>query len=328
MSTALIVGITGQDGSFLAQHLLSSGYEVHGTVRVGNRDPHISRPLGYLAAEEYDRLTLHDADLADYNSLLRVLRAVRPREVYNLGGQSRVGASFMQPLLTGDVTGFGVVRLLDAIREVDPEIKFFQAGSSEMFGATPPPQHEYSSFHPRSPYAVAKIYAYFATMNYREAYDLFACTGILFNHDSPRRPPEFVTRKITHAVPRLLSGELDKLTLGNLDIARDWGHARDYVRAMHLMLQQETPRDLVIGTGRSITLRQFLDHALSRVGLDWEERVVSSPDLLRPSDVAHVRCDPTRAWGVLDWRAETTVEQLIDEMVEYDLALHAAEARG
>ncbi len=315
---ALVTGATGQDGSYLCEHLLAQGYEVHGTVRpsTGSLEHSALRPL----VEGDDPLVaLHTTDLADASSLMRVVAHVRPHEVYNLAAQSQVSASFKEPLHTGDVTGFGVVRLLDAIRQVDGDIRFYQAGSSEMFGATPPPQHEYSPFHPRSPYAVAKVYAHYATINYREAYGLHASNGILFNHESPRRGTGFVTRKITRAVPRILAGQQRVLKLGNLDVWRDWGHARDYVEAMVLITQQDKPTDLCIGTGESHSLREFLELAFAVVDRDWRDHVEIDPDLYRPADVPHVRCDPTRAWGLLGWKARTSFEDLVREMVEADL---------
>ena len=317
MPRALITGVGGQDGTYLAEHLLALGYEVHGTVRAASTPGAALQPL---VEGRRPAVCLHRADLTDAAALCRLVQEVAPTEVYNLAAQSQVSASFREPLQTGDVTGFGVVRILDAIRQVDPEIRFYQAGSSEMFGASPPPQREDTPFHPRSPYAVAKIYAHWSTVNYREAYGLHASNGILFNHESPRRPEAFVTRKITLAVARIARGEQRVLRLGNLDVWRDWGHARDYVEAMHLMLQQDKPLDVVIGTGRSHSLRDFLGVAFGVVGLDWHDHVQVDPELYRPADVPHVRADPTRAWEFLGWRARTTFEDLVAEMVEADLA--------
>ena len=266
--TALITGITGQDGSYLAEYLLGLGYEVHGTIRTTTGDIETSR-IGHLVTADDPQISLHVTDLGDSQSLYRVLDAVRPTEVYNLGAQSHVGASFDQPIHTGEVTGLGAVRLLEAIRTIDTSIRFYQASSSEMFGSTAPPQNEDTPFHPRSPYSVAKVYAYWATINYRESYGIHGSNGILFNHESPRRGKDFVTRKITAALAAIVAGKQKQLGLGNIDAKRDWGHARDYVRAMHLLVRHSEPEDVVIGTGESRSVRDFLDIAFGHVNLDW-----------------------------------------------------------
>jgi GDPmannose 4,6-dehydratase len=250
---------------------------------------------------------------------MRVVEDLHPDEVYNLAAQSHVRASFDQPVHTGDVTGLGAVRLLEAIRHTGPEIRFYQASSSEMFGSTPPPQSESTPFHPRSPYAVAKVYAYWATVNYREGFNIHASNGILFNHESPRRGKEFVTRKITSTIPRLMKGEQKKLYLGNLDAKRDWGHARDYVRAMHMMLQHPEPLDVVIGTEKSYSVRDFLDAAFAVVDLEWEEYVEIDPQFYRPAEVDYLQADTTKARATIGWEPEVTFEELVEEMVVADL---------
>ena len=321
MKRALVTGITGQDGSHLAELLLENGYEVHGVVRRASsfntariehlyRDPH----------EDDVRLRLHYGDLTDGSQLARLIRTVEPDEIYNLGAQSHVMVSFEQPEYTGDVTGLGVTRLLEAIRESGIETRLYQAGSSEMFGDAPAPQSETTPFQPRSPYAAAKLYAYWLTRNYREAYGMFAVSGILFNHEGERRGETFVTRKITRAVARIAAGSDDKLYLGNLDAIRDWGHARDYVRAMHLMLQQPTPEDFVIGTGEGHTVREFCEMAFGHVGLDWERFVAVDPRYFRPTEVDELRADATKARTILGWEPEITFEELATSMVEHDLA--------
>jgi GDPmannose 4,6-dehydratase len=322
---ALITGVTGQDGSYLCEHLLDLGYEVHGTVRTTTSDIGASR-IAHLVTGDEPAVALHISDLGDSHSLMRLMRQIQPHEVYNLAAQSHVRASFDQAVHTGDVTGLGAVRLLEAIRETDPSIRYYQASSSEMFGAAPPPQSETTPFHPRSPYAVAKLYAYWSTVNHRESYGLHASNGILFNHESPRRGKQFVTRKITHAIPRLLTGELTKLKLGNLDARRDWGHARDYVEAMHLMLQLDEPVDLVVGTGESHTVREFLEVAFGVVGLDWQRYVETDPALYRPAEVDYLQCDPARALALLGWKPRTSFDELIEEMVRADLAAAGVDA--
>ncbi|MCL1598686.1 MAG: GDP-mannose 4,6-dehydratase, partial [Actinomycetia bacterium] len=267
---ALITGVTGQDGSYLAEYLIDEGYDVHGTIRTTTQDLAETR-IGAIIKGDEPALTVHVTDLGDSASLTRLMAEIRPHEVYNLGAQSHVRASFDQPIHTGDVTGVGAVRLLEAIRQIDPEIRFYQASSSEMFGSAPPPQDELTPFHPRSPYAVAKVFAYWSTINYREAYGFHASNGILFNHESPRRGKEFVTRKITSTIPLLVTGEQKVLRLGNLDAKRDWGHARDYVKAMHAIVQLDEPVDIVIGTGETHSVRDSLSAAFSVVDLDWED---------------------------------------------------------
>jgi GDPmannose 4,6-dehydratase len=319
--TALITGITGQDGSYLAELLLDKGYHVHGMTRRAStfntsriehlyRDPH----------EPDVRFHLHYGDMADGSQLARLIRQVQPDEIYNLAAQSHVMVSFEQPAYTGDVCGLGVTRILEAIRETGVQTRFYQAASSEMFGDSPPPQSEDTPFHPRSPYAIAKLYAFWITRNYREAYGMYAVNGILFNHEGERRGETFVTRKITRAVRDIVLGKQEKLYLGNLDASRDWGHARDYVEAIYLMLQQDEPRDYVIGTGESHTVREFCEHAFAHVGLDWERHVVLDPRYLRPTEVGHLVADPSRAKAELGWRPTVSFQELVTGMVEWDLA--------
>lgn len=319
-----MTGVTGQDGSYLAEYLLGRGYQVHGLVRTTTSDLSTSR-VGHLLSGDNPRLKLHVADLGDEGSLVRLVATLKPQEIYNLAAQSHVRASFDQPVHTGDVTGLGATRLLEAIRCMDSEIRFYQASSSEMFGATAPPQSETTPFHPRSPYAVAKIYAYWATVNYRESYGIHASNGILFNHESPRRGKEFVTRKITDSVARIKAGSLSVLKLGNLDARRDWGHARDYVRAMHLMLQQAQPHDLVIGTGLAHSVRDFVERAFGIVGLDWEKYVEIDPTLFRPAEVDYLEADASRAAETLGWEPEIGFDDLVEEMVRADCQRHGVD---
>ncbi len=318
---ALITGITGQDGSYLAEHLISLGYDVHGTIRTTTQDMEFTR-IGHLVTGDDPAVTLHVTDLGDSHSLGRLINDLHPHEVYNLAAQSHVRASFDQPVHTGDVTGLGAVRLLEAIRMTDSSIRYYQASSSEMFGSSPPPQGENTPFHPRSPYAVAKVYAYWATINYRESFDMHASNGILFNHESPRRGREFVTRKITASIPRLLSGEQTRLFLGNLDAKRDWGHARDYVKAMHMMVSHDEPLDLVVGTGEAHSVRDFLDAAFRVVDLDWNDFVEINPELYRPAEVDYLRADITKLKSLLGWTPETSFADLVREMVEADMKLY------
>tara|TARA_R110002072_G_scaffold107777_18_gene234236 strand:- start:5013 stop:6014 length:1002 start_codon:yes stop_codon:yes gene_type:complete len=318
---ALITGITGQDGSYLAEWLLDQGYEVHGLVR------RTSRPaLGRLAGVE-GRIVLTTGDLLDQGSLVRALETSRPHEVYNLAAQSFVPTSWSEPVSTAEVTALGVARLLEALRHVCPEARFYQASTSEMFGKASPPQSETTPFHPRSPYGVAKIYAHWATVNHRESYGTFACSGLLFNHESPRRGEEFVTRKVTRAVARIHLGLQSDLRLGNMDARRDWGHAKDFVRAMWLMLQQDEPRDYVIATGVTHTVEQLVDTAFRCVDRDWHDHVVQDPALLRPAEVDHLVGDATRAREELGWAPKITFADMIREMVDYDLASCAREAQ-
>jgi GDPmannose 4,6-dehydratase len=317
---AFITGISGQDGSYLAEFLLEKGYEVHGLVRRSSsfntarldaiyRDPH----------EAGARLKLHYGDLSDGVSLTNLIRDLQPREIYHLGAQSHVRVSFDIPDYTAQTTGLGTLRILEAIRASGVETRFYQASSSEMFGATPPPQNELTPFHPRSPYGAAKVFAYWITVNFREAYGLFAVNGLLFNHESPRRGETFVSRKITRAVARIQAGLQDKLYLGNLDARRDWGYAPDYVRAMWLMLQQSTPDDFVIATGESHTIREFLDLAFGRAGLDWQRYVDIDPRYYRPSEVDHLRGDASKAEQVLGWKPRVRFAELVALMVDADI---------
>jgi GDPmannose 4,6-dehydratase len=315
MRRALITGVTGQDGSYLAEYLLGLGYEVVGMVRR-------SSTLNFeRIAHIQDRIALVSGDLTDSSALINILRDHRPTEVYNLAAQSFVPTSFGQPVLTGDVTGLGVTRMLEAIRFVDPAIRFYQASSSEMFGkVVETPQRETTPFHPRSPYGVAKVYGHWATVNYRESYGLFACSGILFNHESERRGLEFVTRKIAHGVARIKLGLASELRLGDLDPQRDWGYAGDYVRAMWLMLQQERPDDYVIATGRTHSVRRFCELAFGHVGLDWQDYVVQDERFMRPAEVDLLVGDATKANTKLGWQPGTSFEDLVAQMVEMDLA--------
>jgi GDPmannose 4,6-dehydratase len=311
---ALITGVTGQDGSYLAELLLTKGYEVHGVVRRSSTEAF--ERIAQIRA----RLQLHQADLLDQSSLVSALRAARPHEVYNLAAQSFVPTSWVQPSLTGEFTAIGVTRMLDAIRLVDPEIRFYQASSSEMFGkAREAPQNEATAFYPRSPYAVAKVYGHWITVNYRESYGLFAVSGILFNHESPRRGREFVTRKISEGVARIKLGLDDELMLGSLEAKRDWGYAPEYVDAMWRMLQENVPADYVIGTGVQHTVQECVDIAFRHVNLDSSDFVRVDPDLIRPAEVDLLLADATKARESLGWRAETNFEQLIGIMVEADL---------
>ena len=317
---ALITGITGQDGSYLAELLLSQGYEVHGMVR------RLSADNWERLAHIQDQLHLHSGDLLDSTSLVNLLRDVRPREIYNLAAQSFVPASWQQPILTGEITGLGATRVLEAILQVDKGIRFYQASSSEMFGLTRvEPQDEGTAFHPRSPYAVAKVFGHWITINYRESHGLFACSGILFNHESPRRGKEFVTRKITDAVARIKLGVQEKLTLGNLEARRDWGFAGDYVRAMWLMLQQDRPDDYVVATGEKHSVREFAELAFAQVDLDWRDHVVTDERLLRPAEVHSLRGDATKARERLGWQPAVSFQELVGMMVAADLERVAAE---
>jgi GDPmannose 4,6-dehydratase len=311
---ALITGITGQDGAYLSEFLLSKGYQVHGMVRRSSstnfeRIEHL-RP----------RITLHRGDLLDQLSLITLVDKVRPDELYNLAAMSFVPASWEQPLLTGEFTALGVSRVLEAIRAVDPSIRFYQASSSEMFGKVrQEPQNENTAFWPRSPYGVSKVYGHWITVNYRESYDLFACSGILFNHESPRRGKEFVTRKITDAVARIKHGLIDQLPLGNLEAMRDWGYAGDYVRAMWLMLQQETPDDYVVASGHKHSVRQFVEIAFDHVSLDWKKFVRTDPSLMRPAEVSTLCGDAAKAKKVLGWEPKVDFESLVRMMVDADM---------
>ncbi len=316
---ALVTGVTGQDGAYLSQLLLDQGYEVHGLLRRSASADVVDARLRWLGIRE--RIVLHDGDLIDLSSLIRVLEEVKPAEVYNLGAQSFVKSSWQQPLLTGTVTGLGAANMLEAVRLACPEARFYQASSSEMFGLRQAEvQSEHTPFYPRSPYAAAKLYAHWMTVYYRESFGLHASSGILFNHESPLRGIEFVTRKITDAVARIKLGCQNELALGNLEARRDWGHARDYVKAMWLMLQQEKPDDYVVATGRSETVRTFCKLAFDYVGLRMEDHVVVDARFFRPAEVDALCGDPAKAREKLGWRPETTLEQLVAEMVEADLA--------
>ncbi len=311
---ALITGLTGQDGSYLAELLLSKGYEVHGIVRRSSsvnfeRISHIQ-----------DRIHIHHADLYDQLSLIEAIEDSEPDELYNLAAQSFVATSWRQPVLTGEFTAIGVTKVLEAVRAVNPKIKFYQASSSEMFGKVMEvPQRETTPFYPRSPYGVAKAYGHFITVNYRESYDMFAVSGILFNHESPRRGLEFVTRKISDAVAKIKLGRLDKLRLGNLDAERDWGFAGDYVEAMWMMLQQTVPDDYVIGTGECHSVKEFCELAFGRVDLRWQDYVVIDSAFVRPAEVDQLMGDPSKATKDFGWKPKTSFKQLVHMMVDADL---------
>ena len=318
---ALITGITGQDGSYLAELLLSKGYEVHGIIRRAStfnttridhlyNDPHISGT----------KLFLHYGDLSDGSRLATLLDTIQPDEVYNLGAQSHVRVSFDEPEYTGNSTGLGSIRLLEAIRMVGLNCRFYQASSSEMFGATPPPQHEETPFYPRSPYGAAKLYSYWVTRNYREGYGMFAVNGILFNHESPRRGETFVTRKITRAVANILDGRQSELYMGNLDAVRDWGYAPEYVEAMWMMLQHDEPTDYVVATNTAYTVKDFLQFSFEHVGLDWEKYVKFDERYLRPTEVDSLIGDATKAHELLGWKPQVLTPELAKIMVDADIA--------
>lgn len=315
--TALITGITGQDGAYLAELLLNKGYTVVGAERrASTRNRMRLDELGIT-----EQLTFADFDLADQGNMMRVLDKHRPDEVYNLAAQSFVALSFEQPLMTGDVTGLGVARLLEAIRGVNPKIRFYQASTSEMFGKVQAvPQTEETPFYPRSPYGVAKLYGHWLTVNYRESYGMYACSGILFNHESPLRGPEFVTRKITLAVARIAKGMQKELRLGNLDAKRDWGFAKEYVEGMYLMLQQDAPDDFVLATGETHTVEAFVEAAFGAAGLEWRDHVVIDPAFVRPAEVDLLLGSPAKAKAKLGWEPRTTFRELVALMVEADLA--------
>ncbi|HEY7328452.1 MAG TPA: GDP-mannose 4,6-dehydratase [Gemmataceae bacterium] len=315
MKKAIITGITGQDGSYLAEWLLEQGYEVHGIVRRASTE-NFER-IAHLTG----RVQLHQADLLDQLSLIGVLKRVRPQEVYNLAAMSFVPTSWQQPVLTGEFTAIGVTRVLEAVRLLDPKgIRFYQASSSEMFGKVQEtPQKETTAFYPRSPYGVAKVYGHFITVNYRESYDIFACSGILFNHESERRGLEFVTRKVTDGTARIKLGLAKELRLGNLEARRDWGFAGDYVRAMWMMLQQDLPEDYVIATGESHTVQELVETAFAYVGLNWREYVVQDPELIRPAEVDLLIGDASKARRQLGWQPRVSFRELIHRMVDADL---------
>jgi GDPmannose 4,6-dehydratase len=320
MKRALITGVTGQDGSYLAELLLEKGYEVHGLIRRAStfntsridhlfRDPH----------DPTNRFHLHHGDLTDASGLTNLLNTVEPDEIYNLAAQSHVMVSFSMPSYTANVDGVGVATLLEAIRSSKSKARFYQASTSELFGSTPPPQSETSLFHPRSPYATAKLYAYWATVNYREAYGIHATNGILFNHESPRRGETFVTRKITRAVAAILEGKQEKLYLGNLESIRDWGYAKEYVESMWLMLQQEEPSDFVIATGQGATIQQFCEKAFQHANLNWEDHVIQDTRYLRPSEVDSLIGDASKARELLNWSPKTLWNDLAKLMVDADI---------
>ncbi len=321
MKTAFVTGITGQDGSYLAELLLAKGYEVHGLIR--RASTFNTRRIDHLyegPQAEDKRLFLHYGDLTDGSRLVTLLASIQPSEVYHLAAQSHVRVSFDEPEYTGDTTGMGTTRLLEAIRMIGLDCRFYQASSSEMFGATPPPQNEATPFYPRSPYGAAKLYSYWMTRNYREAYDMFAVNGILFNHESPRRGETFVTRKITRAVARIKLGLDRRLYLGNLDACRDWGYAPEYVEGMWRMLQHDTPADYVIATGTSYSVMDFVSLAFDHVGLDWEEYVDHDARYERPTEVDSLIGDASKANTELGWKAQVHVPELVRIMVDADLA--------
>ncbi|KAA3607936.1 MAG: GDP-mannose 4,6-dehydratase [Planctomycetota bacterium] len=323
MKTALVTGITGQDGSYLSEYLLSLGYRVVGMLRRTSTQP--TARIDHLR----DKVDLAHADLLDQFSMVRLLEEYEPDEVYNLAAQSFVPTSFYEPVLTAEFTALGVTRLLEAIRHTRPQARFYQASSSEMFGkVVESPQTEATPFHPRSPYGVAKVYGHWITVNYRESYDLYACSGILFNHESPRRGLEFVTRKITDGVARIAFGLDDKLPMGNLDARRDWGYAGDYVRAMHMMLQQEHPEDYVVATGETHSVREFCQHAFHRVGLDYEDFVTIDPRFYRPAEVDLLLGKPDKARQELGWKPEVDFPSLVEMMVDADVQRYLKAGRS
>lgn len=323
---ALISGITGQDGSYLAEFLIGRGYEVHGIIR--RASSFNTERIDHLYLEPHDpnaRLFLHYGDLADSTVLRRILEKVQPQEIYNLGAQSHVKVSFEEPEYTVDVDALGTLRLLEAMRDymerTGNDVRFYQASSSEMFGSTPPPQSEATPFHPRSPYACAKLYSYWQTVNYRESYNLFACNGILFNHESERRGETFVTRKITRAATRIKLGLQDKLRLGNLSARRDWGHAADYVRAMWMMLQHDRPDDYVVATGDAYSVQDFVDKTFAMLNLDPKDFVEVDPRYFRPAEVDFLQGDPYKITQTLGWKPEISFDEMVRRMVEHDLML-------
>jgi len=319
-TTALITGITGQDGSYLTEFLLSKGYIIHGIIR--RASTFNTRRIDHIYHDPHEKgapITLHHGDLSSSESLANLIYNIKPDEIYHLGAQSHVAVSFDMPEYTGDVTALGSTRVLEAVRRSGIKTRFYQASSSEMFGSTPPPQNERSPFNPQSPYAAAKVYAYWIARMYREGHHLFACNGILFNHESPRRGETFVTRKITRAVAHILAGKQSKLYLGNLDARRDWGYAPQYVETMWLMLQQERADDYVIGTEESHSVREFADEAFSYVGLSWQQYAEPDPKYVRPLEVHALRADASKARKALGWRPKVTFRQLVRIMVDADM---------
>lgn len=330
MKKALLTGITGQDGSYLAELLLSKNYEVHGIIR--RASTFNSRRIDHIYHDPHNgnkvHLHLHYGDISVGETLLNIIYNIRPDEIYHLAAQSHVRVSFDMPEYTGDVTGLGTTRILDAVRNAHSEARFYQASSSEMFGSAKPPQNEQTPFEPRSPYAAAKVYAYWITRNYREAYKLFACNGILFNHESPRRGETFVTRKITRALAAIKAGEQKHLYLGNLDAKRDWGYAPEYIEAMWMMLQQDKPQDYVIGTGESHTVREFLEAAFSYVGLKYDDYVRIDERYFRPTEVDYLLSDPSKARQELKWSPKIKFHELVRIMVDADLELKGQSCPG
>ena len=331
MKKALITGITGQDGSYLAELLLSRGYEVHGLIR--RASTFNTRRIDHIYRDPHGdgngvRLYLHYGDLSGTGNLVDLIYEINPDEIYNLAAQSHVRVSFDLPLYTADVTGLGTMRILEAIRKSGIKARFYQASSSEMFGSAKPPQSETTVFQPQSPYAAAKLYSYWVTRNYREAYDMFACNGILFNHESPRRGETFVTRKITRALAAILAGKQDKLYLGNLDARRDWGYAPDYVAAMWKMMQLDQPDDFVVGTGEAHSPREFLDEAFSYVGLEWQDYVEIDPRYYRPTEVDYLLADSSKAQQVIGWLPRIFFGDLVRLMVDADMELMGLEPIG
>jgi len=318
MKKALITGITGQDGAYLAELLLNKGYEVHGLIRRSSTAEFVDIRLKWLGIR--DKIIEHDGDLADLSALIRVIKEIQPDEVYNLAAQSFVKTSWQQPILTGQVTGLGAVNVLEALRMIKPDTRYYQASTSEMFGLIQENiQNEETPFYPRSPYAAAKLYAHWMTINYRESYDMYSCSGILFNHESPLRGLEFVTRKVTDAVARIKLGKQKELRLGNIDAKRDWGDAKDYVRAMWLMLQQEQADDFVIATGKTTTVREMCNIAFNYLDLNAEDYITIDPKFFRPAEVEILLGNPSKAQEKLGWSAEIPLEQMIQEMVDADL---------
>ena len=330
MTKALITGITGQDGSYLAELLLSKGYEVHGIIR--RASTFNTRRIDHIYKDPHNgekvNLYLHYGDMSSSGNLIELIYNIQPDEIYNLAAQSHVRVSFDLPEYTGDVTGLGTIRILEAIRKCGRAIKFYQASSSEMYGSAKPPQNELTAFEPQSPYAAAKVYAYWVTQNYRQGYNLFACNGILFNHESPRRGETFVTRKITRALAAIKAGKQDYLYLGNLDAKRDWGYAPDYIAAMWKMIQQDEAGDYVIGTGEAHSVREFLTEAFSYMDMDWEDYVRIDPRYFRPTEVDFLMADPSKAMKKLDWEPRVFFKDLVRIMVDADLEFQNLESPG
>ncbi|SNQ62972.1 GDP-D-mannose dehydratase, NAD(P)-binding [Candidatus Methanoperedens nitroreducens] len=324
----MITGITGQDGSYLAEFLLQKGYEVHGIIR--RASTFNTKRIDHLVMDPHEKtnLSLHFGDLSDAGQITNIIYNIEPDEIYNLAAQSHVRVSFDMPEYTGDISGLGMTRLLEAVRQSGIDTKVYQASSSEMFGNSPPPQKENTPFRPRSPYAAAKVYAYWMTVNYREAYNLFACNGILFNHESPRRGETFVTRKITMAAARIKLGVQDKLYLGNLDAKRDWGYAKDYVEAMWLMLQQDEPDDYVIATGETHSVREFLEETFNYLDIDWRNHVEIDPKYFRPTEVDSLAGDSSKARKKLGWKPVVRFEELVKLMIDADLKKEELKLNG